>query len=462
MARSSYERLVERVSGLSERYVSRRGFLAKSTLSATAFAVAPRRFTFEQVAADEVICGPGNTCSSGWTTFCCTINGGQNLCPPGSIAAGWWKNDNSPFCAGKPRYIIDCNASCGSCGCGRRGVCAPSCQNFACRCNDDPSTCDRRRVACTQFRYGQCSMDTKCVGAVVCRIATCQLPWEWDASCSTTSATSNATNDHNAPCMVTQTPGVAAFGGATDFGSVTGNLVRVSSAAIAVRSTGLGYWVVSEDGIVSAFGDAPHRVDLADNPFRAFPIRGIEPTPSGDGYWLLDAIGGVYAFGDAVFHGAADALPTRIDAVAMVASAAGDGYWIAARNGSILGFGNAPVLAPVTTTGPSVGDSAVALRGTADRTGLWLAFASGLVLPFGSAQHFGDAVVYQPHGGMTAMAATVDGSGYYLLTHDGGVFSFGTAAYRGGLGDTATAVRRPAVGLATNPIGDGYWMLTAN
>ena len=67
-------------------------------------------------------CDCGSRCCDGYTEFCCTLNG-DNRCPPGSIMAGWWKADGSGFCGpNAPRYYMDCNASCGGCGCGRSGT----------------------------------------------------------------------------------------------------------------------------------------------------------------------------------------------------------------------------------------------------------------------------------------------------------------------------------------------------
>ena len=62
-------------------------------------------------------------------------------------------------------------------------------------------SCDGRRACCNQFRYGQCHQEISCYGPVVCRVATCTPPWQYDPSCTTTSATDNATLSHGAPCL---------------------------------------------------------------------------------------------------------------------------------------------------------------------------------------------------------------------------------------------------------------------
>jgi hypothetical protein len=180
------ERLVARLStGLFGRQTSRRGFLAASAVVGSALAVDPWTFVTKPVSAYSTVCGSGAACADGWSVFCCTINNGANSCPPGSFVGGWWKADRSSFCCGSARYYIDCNAMCGS--------------SWRCHCND--TTCDRRRVACNQFRYGQCHQEISCYGPVVCRKVTCTPPWQLDHSCTSASATDNATVTHSAPCL---------------------------------------------------------------------------------------------------------------------------------------------------------------------------------------------------------------------------------------------------------------------
>jgi hypothetical protein len=193
------ERAVRHVSTKLAKGSTRRSFLAKSAVVGSALAVNPLQYLLRPGTAYAAVCGPAADCASGWTVFCCSVNGGLNACPPGSIPAGWWKTDNSSFCGGGPRYILDCNALCGSCGCGSSGICAPGCYNCGCRCNT--GSCDERRHCCNQFRYGQCHQELGCVGPVVCRVATCTPPWQYDPTCTTASATANATALHTAPCL---------------------------------------------------------------------------------------------------------------------------------------------------------------------------------------------------------------------------------------------------------------------
>jgi hypothetical protein len=47
------------------------------------------------------------------------------------------------------------------------------------------------------------------------------------------------------------------------------------------------------------------------------------------------------------------------------------------------------------------------------------------------------------------IAATPDGKGYWEVASDGGIFTFGDAAFSGSLG--AVALNAPIVGIATSP-----------
>jgi hypothetical protein len=58
------------------------------------------------------------------------------------------------------------------------------------------------------------------------------------------------------------------------------------------------------------------------------------------------------------------------------------------------------------------------------------------------------------------MAATPDGNGYWEVASDGGIFSFGTAAFHGSMG--GQPLNEPIVGMAPGPAGNGYWELAAD
>lgn len=180
------ERLVERLAAVvSRRPATRRGFLTTATLAGAALATNPWGYLTRPQDAYASVCGPDASCGAGYTVFCCTLHG-NNTCPPNTFIGGWWKADRSSYCGGSARYYLDCNAKPG--------------HHFRCHCNQ--TTCDRRRVACNIFRYGQCNTQIDAVTAVVCRQISCTPPWKlYPNHCGRSSATDNNTLHHTAPCL---------------------------------------------------------------------------------------------------------------------------------------------------------------------------------------------------------------------------------------------------------------------
>jgi hypothetical protein len=208
--------MVDRLSRAVDRYASgpqatttRRGFLTRLTLTATALAVAPVRFITRPASARATVtcrlnstACPGvfadcpstsSTCCQDYSAFCCTITG-NNECPTGTIIGGWWKCPNytgGGLCDSiNVRYYLDCNAQCGctdgctpctgnptDCSPGGafgRAVCCTNCDNTVCKCAND--SCGNRKTGCVKFRYGQCNNTYQCLGAVRCRVVTCTYP----------------------------------------------------------------------------------------------------------------------------------------------------------------------------------------------------------------------------------------------------------------------------------------------
>jgi len=190
--------LAERSAIWLARRTTRRSFLVRMTMGATALAVAPLQFILRPGTAYAVVCEQcgGGPCCDGYTEFCCVLNG-QNACPPGDFSGGWWKADGSAYCGGGPRYYVDCHAPCTHCGCSNGPFCGPECVDCGCGC---PS-CANRRQCCANFRYGQCHQEIACAGPITCRVASCDPPYVWDNSCAATSATDNATLTHTAGCL---------------------------------------------------------------------------------------------------------------------------------------------------------------------------------------------------------------------------------------------------------------------
>jgi subtilisin family serine protease len=174
------------------------------------------------------------------------------------------------------------------------------------------------------------------------------------------------------------------------------------NAAAALTSDPEGYWVVSEDGGVLAFGDAVDYGGAASS----YPVVGLAQADAdarpGQGYWLVAADGGVFAFGSAGFYGS---------------------------------MGGVELVAPI-----------VGVAGTSDGLGYWLVAADGGVFAFGSAGFYGSAGAIGLRAPVTSIHAPATGSGYLLVATDGGIFTFGDVGFLGSAADLVTI--SPVVGSA--------------
>jgi hypothetical protein len=204
--------VVERASQFLDKRLSRRSFINRSAFIGSAVVAGSGVDLMLKpgtaygsicncAGSDECDCS--STCCSGYSEFCCTINGGYNYCPTGTIMGGWWKADNSSFCGG-PRYYMDCNAQC-ACGCpSGSGFCAPGCDGLNCGCA--LGNCNNFLSGCFQFRYGQCNQGVGCIGRILCRVVACVPPWTVDPTCTTTNAVDDGTAEQNVACWTTAPP----------------------------------------------------------------------------------------------------------------------------------------------------------------------------------------------------------------------------------------------------------------
>jgi hypothetical protein len=123
------------------------------------------------------------------------------------------------------------------------------------------------------------------------------------------------------------------------------------------------------------------------------------------------------------------------------------------------GFGDAPTPgSPITSNLPLVG---AALGGTGSpASGYWEVASDGGIFSFGSAAFHGSMGGQPLNEPIVGMAATPDGNGYWQVASDGGIFSFGSAAFHGSMG--GQPLNKPIVGMAPGPQGSGYWELAAD
>jgi hypothetical protein len=101
---------------------------------------------------------------------------------------------------------------------------------------------------------------------------------------------------------------------------------------------------------------------------------------------------------------------------------------------------------------PIVGMATTSLDG-----GYWLVARDGGVFSFGDAAFYGSTGNLRLNMPVLGMAATPDGKGYWFVASDGGVFSYGDADFFGSTG--GMHLNQPIVGMAATPDGRGYWLV---
>jgi|GEM_PF-1322928 len=226
---------------------------------------------------------------------------------------------------------------------------------------------------------------------------------------------------------------VSPHGSATDLGSPTGLVLAAPIQKIVADPKANGYWEVAADGGVFAYGAAPFEGAASSLRLNS-PIVDLVPTADGRGYWEVAADGGVFAYGDAVFAGSLGGKPQPAPTVAMAVDRATGGYWLVSADGTATAF-DAPVLGPQPNT-PSaerpVGP-VVDVAGTTSGAGFWEVTRAGAVYAYGDAPFRGPLAPLALGAPVTTVTSDPSGSnGYWLVSADGGVFTFASAFYGAG------------------------------
>jgi hypothetical protein len=221
---------------------------------------------------------------------------------------------------------------------------------------------------------------------------------------------------------------VTAFGNATLYGSMAGRTLNKPTVGIATTPDGKGYWLVSSDGGVFSFGDATYYGSTG-NEALAAPVMGITVTPDGKGYWLVGSDGGVFTFGDARFYGSTGGDHLIQPVKGMTIAPGGTGYWLVASDGGVFAFGNAGFYGSMG--GQHLNKPVEGMAAMPDGKGYWLVASDGGVFTFGDAGFFGSKANEPLNEPVTGIDPTPDGRGYWLVASDGGVFTFGDAGFFG-------------------------------
>ena len=225
---------------------------------------------------------------------------------------------------------------------------------------------------------------------------------------------------------------------------------------LATLGNGQGYWEAQSNGGVAAFGAATDYGSMATTALNS-PVVGIEATPDGQGYWLVAADGGVFAFGDARFYGSTGSLHLNAPIVGMAPTPDGQGYWLVAADGGIFSFGDAGFHGSMG--GQTLNQPIVGMAADPTTDGYWLVAADGGIFSFG-APFFGSTGAVHLDRPIVGMEALASGQGYRFEAADGGVFCFGAATFAGSMGGHALVA--PVVGMAADPAANGYWLVAAD
>lgn len=216
-----------------------------------------------------------------------------------------------------------------------------------------------------------------------------------------------------------------------------------SAIAIAATLDGQGYYLLSRDGTVRAYGKASHEGDGVAHGTQAVSIA-VTPAPidrTRPGYWILALNGKVRAF-NAVDYEQIER-GTNLEAVSIVATSDGGGYWILASNGRIHVFGNAGQFGDRRDSG----QVNVAMASTPAGDGYWILASNGAVHSFKNAVNYSPG--FRTDSPARAMAVAKDGRGYWILLQDGSILAFGSAPNLGSLIPDSTPPPI-AVGIATD------------
>ena len=237
-------------------------------------------------------------------------------------------------------------------------------------------------------------------------------------------------------------------------------LLAVSPEKIDQGREGHGYWIVSANGQVHAYG-VPFYGDLSGHHLSA-PVVAAARTPDGKGYWLAGADGAVYAFGDAQFRGSLNGRRLNSPIVGIAASPTGMGYLLLGRDGGVFAFGSAHFYG--STGGWHLNAPVLDMTMTADGRGYWFVAADGGVFTFGDAHFHGSTGAIKLSQPVRSMTAAANGSGYWMVADDGGIFAF-NVPYEGSLPRVRSLFGYPyisSVRMRSLPTNDGYYVLGLN
>ena len=158
--------------------------------------------------------------------------------------------------------------------------------------------------------------------------------------------------------------------------------------------------------------------------------------------------------------GSLGATPVRADVVALLPAPDDAGYAVVTGLGAVRHLGSSTDRGSIGSTGVPLSWVVVTAAATPSGGGYWLVSADGGVFTFGDAAFVGSTGDRRLNAPIVAMAATPSGNGYWLVAGDGGVFTFGDATFEGSAG--GLDISAPIVAIGPSAGGRGYRMVASD
>ena len=216
------------------------------------------------------------------------------------------------------------------------------------------------------------------------------------------------------------------------------------------------FWLTTPAGDLYAFGVPSYGVPGWRSPQQAHRRHGSHPRPAG--YWMVASDGGIFSYGNAHFYGSTGNIVLNRPIVGMAATHDQGGYWMVASDGGVFSFGDAAFYGStgnIVLNKPIVGMAADPRREGLLAGGLGRRASSPSATPPSTVRP-GTSPSTSPSWAWTPRP-TGGATGWW--PSDGGVFSFGDAAF---YGSTAGQPGDPVERLVTTASGHGYWIVQQN
>jgi hypothetical protein len=156
----------------------------------------------------------------------------------------------------------------------------------------------------------------------------------------------------------------------------------------------------------------------------------------------------------------------------MLPTASGQGYYLLSNTGLVPtfsrlscdnggGYGSGNDLSNTLLNAPVVGMARGPTNPCGGTDGYWIVTADGGVFTFGAFMLFyGSAGSLHLNSPIVGIASTSSGDGYWLVGADGGIFNYGDAGFFGSA--ASLKLNSPIVGMAPTPDDQGYYLVAAD